>query len=369
MVNKYFITLVVFFSFLFSQNSPPLIVTGNVHGQLDPCGWPKKPLGGLSKKLTTINQLKSEGISPIILDSGDLLFKSAILPDSTLTSDLFNVYVIIEGYEKIGCDVINIGQNDLSAGLPFILEIKEKTSIPFISANLINTLSGSLIFDPYIIIEKTGMIYGIIGLTNLSGESDSIIEQIDYIKEGNKYISKLKNQTDIIILLVNSERSSYNDLPTKFPDADMIFTSGSTMLTRPSMKQKDGGPFVFSSGREGRYLNQVQLSLPYSNKEIVNISYLESRIKYLNRRLDRYMDKFPGDTYVNAYADKPNILNIFKESKKEIERLNNRINQDNNILEFKNIPMGKSIVDESEMLNFVNRSILKRESLKNGKKL
>jgi len=31
--------------------------------------------------------------------------------------------------------------------------------------------------------------------------------------------------------------------------------------------------------------------------------------------------------------------------------------------------MGKSIVDESEMLNFVNRSILKRESLKNGKKL
>ena len=149
----------------------------------------------------------------------------------------------------------------------------------------------------------------------------------------------------------------------------MIFTSGSTMLTRPSMKQKDGGPFVFSSGREGRYLNQVQLSLPYSNKEIVNISYLESRIKYLNRRLDRYMDKLPGDTYVNAYADKPNILNIFKESKKEIERLNNRINQDNNILEFKNIPMGKSIVDESEMLNFVNRSILKRESLKNGKKL
>ena len=93
------------------------------------------------------------------------------------------------------------------------------------------------------------MIYGIIVLTNLSGESDSSIEQIDYIKEGNKYITKLKNQTDIIILLVNSERSSYNELSTKFPDADMIFTHDHsdwwTILSRRFPVQMCNNPVTF----------------------------------------------------------------------------------------------------------------------------
>ena len=38
-----------------------LLGSTNVRGQLDPCGWKKNPLGGLSRKSTYVKQLNNEG--------------------------------------------------------------------------------------------------------------------------------------------------------------------------------------------------------------------------------------------------------------------------------------------------------------------
>jgi hypothetical protein len=80
------------------------------------------------------------------------------------------------------------------------------------------------------------------------------------------------------------------------------------------MKQEENGPFLFSSGREGRYLNKVTLNFlnKNNNKSFINKTYLQSRIKYQKRRLDRYMDKFPNQTYEEAYKGQGDILSIFK---------------------------------------------------------
>ena len=364
-VRIIFITAAALIGFLFSQNSSIIIVTGNVHGQLDPCGWPKKPLGGLSKKYTTIKQLNQQGLDPLILDAGDLLFKYSVLPDSSRNSDLFNASKILKGYEKIGCDVINVGKLELSGGLSFLLKQKSSSQIPFISANLETEKSHKLIFDPFIIITKEDLQFGIIGLTNLTEVSEDGVIARDYIKEGNKYISKLKNKVDFIILLINSERSSYKKLPQYFPGADIIFTSGSKMLTRPSMKQEENGPFLFSSGREGRYLNKVTLNFlnKNNNKSFINKTYLQSRIKYQKRRLDRYMDKFPNQTYEEAYKGQGDILSIFKESKIEVERMQKELTKKQNNLEFENLPMGSSIIDDLKMLDFVDKALIERKAL------
>ena len=58
-----------------------LLVTSNVRGQLDPCGWKANPLGGLPRRLTYINQLKDSGVDPILLDAGDALFEFNFLVD------------------------------------------------------------------------------------------------------------------------------------------------------------------------------------------------------------------------------------------------------------------------------------------------
>ena len=58
-----------------------LVATTNVNGEIDPCGWPKKPLGGLARKATYIDELYSNDINPIIVDAGNViihLFRSEI---------------------------------------------------------------------------------------------------------------------------------------------------------------------------------------------------------------------------------------------------------------------------------------------------
>ena len=51
-----------------------MVLTGSVHGQLDPCGWKKNPLGGLSRKFIAIEDMRKAGDDPLILDAGDMFF-------------------------------------------------------------------------------------------------------------------------------------------------------------------------------------------------------------------------------------------------------------------------------------------------------
>ena len=77
-MNRAYSFLVVLLSIniqLLFSNSVSLIVTTNVHGEIDPCGWPKKPLGGLARKATIIDELRENGKDPLILDAGNLFFK------------------------------------------------------------------------------------------------------------------------------------------------------------------------------------------------------------------------------------------------------------------------------------------------------
>ena len=66
--------------------------------------------------------MRQEDLDPVILDAGDLFFSTLELNDSNRVSEQFRANAILKGYEKIGCDAINVGQYELSAGLEFLLE-------------------------------------------------------------------------------------------------------------------------------------------------------------------------------------------------------------------------------------------------------
>ena len=102
--------------------------------KIDPCGWKKKPLGGLARKATVIENLKSQGLNPIILDAGDLLFKKNII-DPGVTTDVakVNAEIIIDSFNKMGCDAFSLGSKDFAGGLDFVLEQYKKSNFPFLS--------------------------------------------------------------------------------------------------------------------------------------------------------------------------------------------------------------------------------------------
>ena len=96
-----------------------IVMSGSMHGQLDPCGWKKNPLGGLSRRYVKVQELRDNGKNPLILDAGDLFFSTTNLNDDNRKAEEFRAGAILDGLNQIGFDAINIGKYELLNGLSF----------------------------------------------------------------------------------------------------------------------------------------------------------------------------------------------------------------------------------------------------------
>ena len=309
--------------------------------------------------------MRQEGNDPIILDAGDLFFTTPDLHDSNRVSEKYRASVILMGYEQIGCDAINVGQYEFGGGEQFLLETASTTQIPFISANLINTQTNQLLFNPYIIIEREGLKIAVIGLTNLLPKTIKNIRANDYITVGKSMIKKVKDNVDIIVMLVNANRADQKTLTKEFKEANLIFTSGSTALTRPMMNQPEKGPYLFSTGRESRYLNVTDISLKNKTDPIINISFLEASQQYNQRKLDRLQDTAPNKTLEDTYEGQGNILSLIEKSRTTIIQADVQLKEAVNTLIFKNVALDSKIIDDQEVLEFVSKSLATCNQLKN----
>ena len=309
--------------------------------------------------------MRQDGNDPLILDAGDLFFTTPDLHDSNRVSEKYRASVILMGYEQIGCDAINVGQYEFGGGKQFLLETASTTQIPFISANLINTQTNQLLFNPYIIIEREGLKIGVIGLTNLLPKTIKNIRADDYITVGKSMIKKVKDKVDIIVMLVNANRTDQKTLTTEFKEANLIFTSGSTALTHPMMNQPEKGPYLFSTGRESRYLNVTDISLKNKTDPIFNISFLEASQQYNQRKLDRLQDTSPNKTLEDTYKGQENILSLIEKSRTTIIQADLQLKEAVNTLNFKNVALDSKIIDDQEVLEFVNNSLATCNQLKN----
>jgi 2',3'-cyclic-nucleotide 2'-phosphodiesterase (5'-nucleotidase family) len=309
--------------------------------------------------------MRQEGNDPIILDAGDLFFTTPDLHDSNRVSEKYRASVILMGYEQIGCDAINVGQYEFGGGEQFLLETASTTQIPFISANLINTQTNQLLFNPYIIIEREGLKIAVIGLTNLLPKTIKNIRADDYITAGKSMIKKVKDNVDIIVMLVNANRADQKKLTKEFKEANLIFTSGSTALTRPMMNQPEKGPYLFSTGRESRYLNVTDISLKNKTDPIINISFLEASQQYNQRKLDRLQDTAPNKTLEDTYEGQENILSLIEKSRTTIIQADVQLKEAVNTLIFKNVALDSKIIDDQEVLEFVSKSLATCNQLKN----
>ena len=179
-----------------------IVSTANVHGETDPCGWKKKPLGGLARKATVIDELRSEGFDVVILDAGNLLFKKETLdPGIPTETAKIQAKTIVDAFNVIGCDAFSPGSKDFAAGLNFVQQMQMLANFPFISAN-IQDLNGNRLFDPYVIIDVEGISVGIIGLAS------NFIHSEVHVNNPRNALAKVLNEVnalaDVVILLFDS---------------------------------------------------------------------------------------------------------------------------------------------------------------------
>jgi len=104
----------------------------------------KSRAGGLARRGAWVKDLRESEKGILISDAGDLLFKKYLnsIPESELTGMAGKAHLIIESLNLMGYDAMGIGDDDLTLGKEFLLEISRKANFPFLCSNLLDEASG-----------------------------------------------------------------------------------------------------------------------------------------------------------------------------------------------------------------------------------
>jgi 2',3'-cyclic-nucleotide 2'-phosphodiesterase (5'-nucleotidase family) len=371
---------ILFFTIIFGQETSKenfldisIVSTSNVFSEYYDCGCPKNPLGGLARKTFFLKNMMP-GRDSFLIDAGNALFDSnQINPDNlSLENKRFKARNFVKTLEFLGQDIVNIGSNDFKGGVDFLIDITKDSSVNFISANLYDKSSNKLLFKPYHVLEKNGAKIAFIGLSE-SARSNSMINK-NYIEEGNRLISELKDKVDIIILLVDKKHNtnirdvslSFLALSNSFPDANYIFVSGSTKRTEPRTKQSDSGALVYGGGIQGMHLSILDIRIKAPNEAIIDVSAPFNRLQEIDYRLNRLKAKDPSIRLEELYANQPNVLSLIEKYQKEATELGISLAGYQNRSTFFSVPLSPTIPDDKDVAAFIQNIADKADfSLKN----
>lgn len=197
-----------------AQKSPKtltLLYSNNINGEIDPCPTlgEKNRAGGLARRGAWVKEIRESEKEILVLDSGDLLFKKFLnpIPENESKGMGEEANLIIESFNLMTFDAIGIGDDDLTLGKEFLLEISKKANFPFLSSNLLNEVSGETFSQSSLIKEVKGFRIGIFSLLSpdlFANPSDSRKKGLTIrppIETAQAMVKELKPKTDLIILL------------------------------------------------------------------------------------------------------------------------------------------------------------------------
>ena len=137
-----YLLLIVSFTTTAAPKSLTLIYSGNLDGELEPCGCAEEgDLGGLKRQATTVDRLRSQKPDLFLVSSGGLL--SSMQAHERLTSEF-----ILTGIKAIGYDALGVQWTDLGYGASFI----GGRDLPWVASNWIGEE-----FAPVARIQKGGV--------------------------------------------------------------------------------------------------------------------------------------------------------------------------------------------------------------------
>ena len=284
----------------------------------------------------------------LILDAGDLLFKKFYnpIPENELKMVTEKAQLIIESFNLMGYDAIGIGDDDLSFGKEFLLEISKKANYPFLSSNTLDEESGKLLFQPYLLKEMNSLRIGIFSLLS----SNSFLSQSDPRKKGLTFrdpietaqnmVKELQPKTGLIILLSHLGYHKDLELAQTVPGIHMIVGSHPGMnLTYPP---PNINTIILQMSPKGMYAGRLDLTL-YNNEPTF---YNTMTKRYYERNLLNLKNRL-------IYTQAPETEKA--QMRKSIEEIEQRLKQFRGKNEFTNTlyPLNEQVKDHLDILKMV----------------
>ncbi len=284
------------------------------------------------------------------MDGGDLFFSQPKLDGKALAREQLRARAIVYAYNQLSTEVMTIGENDLTGGLDFLLELADSANFPIISANLTDANGGHPL-PPNTIIERDGLNWGFIGVSTQQGD-DPAIAFSDPVVAVQRQVEVLRTQVDFLTVLFHGGQERLAELQT-IQGVDLIIQSHLNILKRDL---GSGVIPVANLGNQGKYVCNIHVNLDEPGKKIKDISKLRSTLDYAERGLERLMRNQPaGAILEEVYADQPKVLERIAVYRERVASITSEYDGLINTIDFEPIGMSSEIKDDSLMFEYVSR--------------
>jgi len=241
-----------------------IVLSGELHGYLEPCGCSATQSGGLSRRADLFRQLAARDWPVTAVDLGGLVKRTRV-------QSRYKFETIGQDYTEIGYRAIGLGPEELRLGADYLIsrqppEPDAAGSPPLlISANLIFYGTPDLgVPARFRVIDVGGKS---IGVTAVFGKSlkDNVflrgaqgdITFVDPVKSLATVIDELKKRkVDLLVLLAQAELKESRELARRFPELNLILSAGGP--EDPDGKPEQiGRTMLVTTGHKGKYVGIV----------------------------------------------------------------------------------------------------------------
>ncbi len=250
------LSLILYALFSSALNAEPvvdLIYSGNIDGELEPCGCSETGnMGGLKRHATVIDRLRAATPDVFAVSAGGLI--SAFTANEKLTAEY-----ILKGKQALAYDAIGVQWSDLAYGEPFL----RPYALPWVATNL-----ASDQFAPSRTITKAGVKLAVFswldpqtapdaamhfGENRLSTDGKALVEEIRRAKTGGA----------VTVLLTTLPYAQVKD-EFDLNYVDILFVkAGYEVFGEPKL---EGRTLVLQPGSRGMRIGQVTIMLDRGNR-------------------------------------------------------------------------------------------------------
>lgn len=289
-----------------------LVLTGNVHGYMEPCGCSANQAGGLARRSDLFRQLRDQGWPVVGLDLGGSV-------DRSRKQSQLKFVAITDALRMLDYRGLGMSQEELRLGPAFLLSQHVTPSdgspgLSFLGTNEVFYGVPDLPGSPKdrIIIELGGMTIGVAMVLGKEGQQEAFPEggsnDVSFTPPAEALSAAVKAfeqaKTDYNVLLSSADPETSGVLAEKFPQFDFIVSGGGP--EDPNGELEAIGEAVMATvGQKGKHAGVLAL---YPGKEEPKIKFEMVELGHANFAHDPAMDDVMRD-YQQSIKD--NLAAVF----------------------------------------------------------
>lgn len=255
-------------------------------------------MGGVARRATIVNSVRESAAGPVVLlDAGGTLFGQRLAAAS-------KGQVVVEAMNAMAYDALTVGALDLQQGLDTLQQRAKEARFPVLSCNLVSTQDGKPIFNPYTILERSGVRFGILGVSEAELGSlptlANVARVLDPFAGVHQYLPEVQAQSDIVIVLSHLGLEMDTTLAQLEPGIEIIVGGKSRrVLSAPEIV---GNTVIVQAGYDGEWLGRLDATIDGKGRTVepqVQIIALGPEVvddPVLARLVDSYKQRFSSAT-------------------------------------------------------------------------